>query len=307
MLFFPFTELHDEISSIVFFNITIALSLCLIRLEQTRIITDRPNSHWAQDIKMGCMVTKFFFDCRQEYWNWNRHIGASDIVENDHLVSTTVLHLNCHYLYKKRAFRTRGTVEDSLPTDTLSFSTTEVSLSGFLFLQKRQQTNRHRCLSLSRALFTNAVVFTTFHADEITALSLSDIILEKVSGLDLLCWVLGTYSLADLKLLLQHPLKPNIGIVASQLMKKVEEYLHQQLSILNCNTWAASSCWGGWRTSPPWPTTSPSKTSANKSSLPPFSESRPESIRYLKQVLSQCLRLSDIWLSNQRYWRGNAH
>ena len=90
-------------------------------------------------------------------------------------------------------------------------------------------------------------------------------------------------------------------------MKKVEEYLHQQLSILNCNTWAASSCWGGWRTSPPWPTTSPSKTSANKSSSPPFSESRPESIKYLKQVLSQCLRLSDVWLSIQRYWRGNAH
>ena len=152
MLFFPFTERHDEISSIVFFNITIALSLCLIRLEQTRIITDQPNSHWAQDIKMGCMVTKVIFDCSQEYWNWNRHIGASDIVENDHLVSTTVLHLNCHYLYKKRAFRTRGAVEDSLPTDTLSFSTTEVSLSGFLFLQKRQQTNRHRRLSLSRAL-----------------------------------------------------------------------------------------------------------------------------------------------------------
>ena len=81
MLLFPFTELHDEISSIIFFNITIALSLCLIRLEQTRIITDQPNSHWAQDIKMGCMVTKVIFDCRQEYWNWNRHIGASDIVE----------------------------------------------------------------------------------------------------------------------------------------------------------------------------------------------------------------------------------
>ena len=149
---FSITELPGQMFLTGYFKIRGVESLCLIRLEQTRIITDQPNSHWAQDIKMGCMVTKVIFDCRQEYWNWNRHIGASDIVENDHLVSTTVLHLKCHYLYKKRAFRTRGTVEDSLPTDTLSFSTTEVSLSGFLFLQKRQQTNRHRRLSLSRAL-----------------------------------------------------------------------------------------------------------------------------------------------------------
>ena len=152
MLFFPFTERHDEISSIVFFNITIALSLCLIRLEQTRIITDQPNSHWAQDIKMGCLVTKVIFDCRQEYWNWNTHIGAWDIVERRSLSFHHSITLKLPLLVQKRAFRTRGTVEDSLPTDTLSFSTTEVSLSGFLFLQKRQQTNRHRRLSLSRAL-----------------------------------------------------------------------------------------------------------------------------------------------------------
>ena len=87
---------------------------------------------------------------------------------------------------KKIAFSTRGTVEDSLPTATLAFSTIEVSLSGLSFLQKRQQTSRYRRLSLSRALVcvNKAVDFTTFHADEITVACLST--LHKESVIELL-------------------------------------------------------------------------------------------------------------------------
>ena len=82
--------------------------------------------------------------------------------------------------------------------------------------------------------------------------SLSDITLEKESGLDLLCGDRG--GLAHHNLFLQHFLKRDVDIVASQLRRKIKNIFACYPGLY---TWAASSCWDGWRTSNSCPISSP--------------------------------------------------
>ena len=78
---------------------------------------------------------------------------------------------NFHIVFsrQKRAFSTNGNVEDSLPTDSLAFSTIELSLARLSFSFKNV-SKRIAIAAFLRVMLcvTNAVDFTTLYAYKIT-------------------------------------------------------------------------------------------------------------------------------------------